>query len=356
MERSRQLTFKKNSFTLLRIIAALLVLVTHSYNLLGKGDDSLAKFSGNLISFSNLGVDIFFAISGYLICMSLLRSPSIWNYIQNRCLRIFPALIATILVTTFILGPILSTDANYFSTPQTFSYLTNLTIYGFKGFLPGVFETNPITVVNGSLWTLPLELSCYLLLVLVTWCGALNYRTFLTLFFLSFCLHLHDFFPRGQMIYGMELLHLNRLSTIFMGGSLLAILNKRISYSIKYALLAVGVCFVAGRWGQQDWHKFAFFYILLLPYITVSIALNIRKFSWLNEFDFSYGFYLYAFVVQQLLIHYLGKNLSVASLVVLASVITFVIAMLSWIYIEKPALRMKNRSSVIVKNHQILQN
>ena len=75
---------RRNGFTALRLCAALSVLFTHSFVLVGRGEaDPLARVA-RYLSFSSFGVDLFFAISGYLICGSILREPSPRRYILNR--------------------------------------------------------------------------------------------------------------------------------------------------------------------------------------------------------------------------------------------------------------------------------
>ena len=333
---------RQNGFTFLRLCAAGFVLVTHSYVLLERGNDPLARLT-RYVPFSALGVDVFFAISGYLICQSLLRQPSPRAYLINRCLRILPALAMVIVVTTFAIGPLLTSRSEYWQSGQTYYFLLGIFIYPWQGFLPGVFAGNPVQVVNGSLWTLPLEWTCYMLLLAVSWCGALNWRSLVLLTGGSLVIHLADPFLTHQLIVGMEFLHLNRLSTIFFGGALLATLGSRVTYSQTAAAVAVVLILVALWCGQIYWHRFAAVYILLLPYVVVTIALSLRRLGWLNRWDISYGFYLYAFVVQQCVIFGFGREISVFHLTAISVIGTAFCGILSWFFVEKPALALRGR-------------
>src|SRR4051812_25724777 len=97
---------RHNGFTALRLGAGLFVLFTHSYVLLGQGEaEPLARLT-QYLSFSGLGVDTFFAISGYLICQSLLRQASPRAYLARRCLRILPALAVMVALTVFVFSPL----------------------------------------------------------------------------------------------------------------------------------------------------------------------------------------------------------------------------------------------------------
>lgn len=168
---SNQLKSKNNNFNLLRLIAAFAVLISHSYPLAtGDGNaETLKKLIG--ITLGHISVDIFFITSGFLITASLLRSKSITDYILARLLRIYPALIASTILTAFILGPLVTSIKlpDYFSY-ATFTYIikNSLLIFGVQFELPGVFINVPWkNAVNGSLWTLPYELKMYFYLLVI---------------------------------------------------------------------------------------------------------------------------------------------------------------------------------------------
>lgn len=343
---------RRNGFTALRLGAAFFVLLTHSYVLLGHGEeDPLARLT-QFVPFSALGVDVFFAISGYLVCQSLLREASPHAYLLKRCLRILPALAVLVALTTFVVGPMFTTDPGYWKSAQTYHYLLSTLIYPWQGFLPGVFSANPTSVVNGSLWTLPLEVTCYLLLLAMSWCGALNPRGLALLTSGSLALHMVDAFltqPAVQpTILSMGLLQLNRLGTIFCGGALLAALGERVVYARSAACAAAALILVALWWGQTNWHRFAFVYILLLPYVVITTALFLRRLDRLNRWDISYGFYLYAFLVQQCVVQVVGlDHLSAFRLTVLSVAGTLPCSMLSWILVERPALALKTSRTLL---------
>ena len=120
-----------------------------------------------------IAVNGFFAVSGFLVAASLVKR-GIVDYLISRILRIFPALIVCVLVSVFILGPLLSTLSvnDYFSHSKTWNYLGNaLGILRMEWVLPGVFTENARPSANGSLWTLTVEIRCYLLLGALTFLG-----------------------------------------------------------------------------------------------------------------------------------------------------------------------------------------
>ena len=164
---------ERNNFDALRILAALMVVFGHAYILSGRAaQEPLAAYTG-IGGFGELGVSIFFVVSGFLVTMSFDRLGDVRAFLANRCLRILPGLAAAVLLTALVLGPVASTlpAREYFTQPQAWLYpLRNLLLYPVTYALPGVFTHNPYPgAVNGSLWTLRLEFSFYLAIPVLAW-------------------------------------------------------------------------------------------------------------------------------------------------------------------------------------------
>ncbi|MDQ6619088.1 MAG: acyltransferase, partial [Pseudomonadota bacterium] len=158
---------RHNNLDLVRFIAAAMVLVSHSYTLTGRnGEPALFGYE----TIGGLAVAVFFVISGFLVTGSWLRSPSLRTFALKRALRIMPALVVVVTFSALVLGALLSPLplGQYYVHPQTRDYFLNLTFTELNYSLPAVFARNPFPhAVNGSLWTLPIEVSMYALLALL---------------------------------------------------------------------------------------------------------------------------------------------------------------------------------------------
>jgi peptidoglycan/LPS O-acetylase OafA/YrhL len=162
MATQRDRATHKNSFDVVRLLAALAVLVSHFYGMSGRGDplDGLWGTDEDLGGFAVL---IFFGISGYLITESILNGATLKFYSASRLLRIYPALIVC-LVVCIVAGVFLTslTLDGYFSAQTAQFFFGNVFPFFWQEqrTLPGVFVP-PWNAMNGPLWTIKYELACY---------------------------------------------------------------------------------------------------------------------------------------------------------------------------------------------------
>lgn len=168
---------RKNNFDIIRLLLAAVVVFFHVGYLSGNPlfDNLPRYFSGHL------AVEGFFAISGFLIFASYERSSSLQDYYIKRAARILPGYW---LSTAFCLAIAFS----YGSFHVGKFLFANLTFANFlAGSIPGVFESNTLTGMNGALWTIKIEVMFYILVPVIVWlCRRLNRDAVLwTLFGLS---------------------------------------------------------------------------------------------------------------------------------------------------------------------------
>ncbi|AHL73652.1 sugar acetylase [Stutzerimonas stutzeri] len=333
---------RENNFDFLRFFAATLVLLVHSYPLTGRRPDEPIELLTGYENGGEFAVAIFFVISGYLITSSWINSSSAKSFLIKRALRVFPALILAVLLSAFIIGPLVTDRplSNYFSSPVTWTYLQNaLLITRFE--LPGVFSQNIYpNVVNGSLWTLPLEVLMYIGVLIMGLVGLLNRR----LIFLPIAgLAVGHFWILGMLgIESFFIKNIVKLGLLYYTGA--AIFLYRDALPWRGWIAAALVVALA-----LTFHTAAgpYVYVLALPYLVIYLAYApiplIARFG--KYGDFSYGMYIYAFPFQQLTVYLLGHEIGVFWLTAISLAPTLLLAILSWHLIEAPAMKLKKRFS-----------
>jgi len=326
-----------DNFTLLRHLAAVGVLYGHSFDLAartgGRGDLIAAALPG--FKAGSLSVYVFFAISGYLVTLSLIRNPSLWRYLRHRLLRVFPAYFACLLVCVFAVGLVFTTQGipHYLSNAETWRFLAeNLFPVRLQWSLPGVFQANPFpNVVNGALWSLGLEVRWYGYLALLAVVGVAGRRWAFTLLAAGLLA-----LGLSEIISGDPDPHYYRgLSMTFVIAALAAHWRTllRIGHGAMAVLAALTLA-VSWAWGSA----------VLMPLMAVSVVGFALWFAyaapilpWPPRRDYSYGLFLYGFPVQQSLLA-VWPALTPLTLFVLASAVTLMLAALSWHWIEAPLL------------------
>ena len=324
----------KNNFDFIRVFAAGLVLFSHQFALLGATEPGF--FPG--ISFGSLGVCIFFSISGFLVCQSWLNDPHPLRFIARRFLRIWPALIVVTVLSALLLGPLISTRTpkEYFNSRETWDYFKNLLLI-IKYQLPGVFDANPFPqAVNGSLWTIPVEVKWYWLVLGAGVSGLLKFRYLMLC--LLFCLAAFVLVAH-QVTGGAAHNYFVEYGLFFLSGACLHLFRD--VWSKQLIGLIVCICGAAGAAFALGYPIIGLW--LIVPYAVVRFGLAstviLRRFGRFG--DCSYGLYIYAFPVQQLVVWSTNASLSVTASLVLSASGTAILAFLSWHLIEQPAMRFR---------------
>lgn len=324
---------RDNNFNLMRLVAAWLVIYGHAWPISGSAGQDLILSTLRFKFAGGVAVDLFFFISGFLIASSLARHR-LREYVVARALRIYPALIVCVLLTVFVLGPLLTTVPGYWSDPQTWRYLwVNTTLWSTEHMLPGVFVDHPNAGVNGSLWSLPIELRLYLVLGAVALIGLFRPDRFNLCFIVVMTL--------GFLIYGTQALSPERsnhayCTAFFLTGAFCWINRARIPLS--WPLLFVLLCLAAALHGGPRFH---IGYFLVLGYGALMLAF-VPRMPVIRSHDLSYGVYLYGWPSQQLVQH-VAPQADVLGNLLGATALALGLAWASWVWIEAPALQLKRR-------------
>lgn len=323
-----------NNFDFLRIFAASLVLYSHHYALSGLPTSGLL----GMYTWGGVAVLIFFSISGYLVAQSWFADPHIGRFFLRRILRIWPALTFIVIFCTFILGPSVTTLSmqDYFGHPETLGYL-KLLYMETRFTLPGVFQNNPaLPTVNGSLWTIPYEVICYILLGSLGFIGLLNSKKSLLAIAAAYLI----WYAFKRLPTSAADIHAKQeFIAFFLSGSALYALQDIWSKHKKKILLALCTAAII-----LIYLKLKFLAVLLiLPYMAIFLGTSSTPF--LRNFgrwgDPSYGIYLFAFPVQQTILSFASHSLNFYTSLLISFVITIAFAYLSWHAIEKQALKFK---------------
>lgn len=337
------LTADGNAFTALRWLLASTVMFSHGWDLTQwrTGLDPSVAVLGFPVA--GLAVFLFFTLSGFLVTGSLVkRGPVAFGV--ARALRLIPGLWVMLIVVTLGLGAWVGTlpFAEYLRDPRTWRYIVDNALLLTADYrLPGVYENLPIRGVNGSLWTIPQEVRCYLVLGILGAIGAMRSRRWLLAALLIGVL--------VQIAVPLDAIPAldrpRRLALSFFLGVVAYQWRGELRWSWPLALAAVAAALGLVRAPLPPAVSMVALQIAF-AYLTGVVAFLGPP--WLKSIsrrlpDYSYGIYIYAFPAQQLAVE-LGWGRTPLSNIAAGFALLLPFAAASWHLIEKPALTLKPRS------------
>ena len=348
---------KTNNLDFLRFFFATIVIYCHCYILYYGTEETVEPlwvFSKGQMSIGTFAVNFFFILSGFLIYQSWENSATAGSFLLKRFLRIYPGFIVASLLCILVIGPFSTSDffvptgywTEYYARINWPRSILNLILLR-EVEVPWSFNNLPIAnVINGSLWTIRYEFYCYLIVVLLGTLKLFRFRWFNLGFFLVFWVlyalqeyfHIYyynweelgiagkpDFLPRFFVYFFSGILfyqhrqHIPRLRSLFFLSIFICLLSAWFFKGLLFTLPVFG--------------SYTIFYI--------AFSMHIRLYRWSKFGDFSYGIYLYAWPVQQMLILFFEPYMNVWNLFSSATLISIILAILSWKLVEKPALNLK---------------
>jgi peptidoglycan/LPS O-acetylase OafA/YrhL len=326
-----------NNFNILRMLAATAVLISHAFPI-ALGKHATEPLEPVLhFSLGTLAVLTFFAISGFFISQSLDRKNGLIDFAAARVLRVYPGLLAMLLITALMIGPIFTTMplAVYFSDSDTALYvIRNLTLKWIQDGLPGVFQHNPYqAVINGSLWSLFYEVSCYGLVVAIGVSGVAARYTRFAAFLGVYALLYVSYKLIGVRTHA--LLEDTYLLTLpFVAGMALYQFREFVPLNAILAASCAGATLLAYRtsWFHEVFVVSWTYFIFYLGYLRSGPLMMYNRLG-----DYSYGLYIYAFPCEQIAAR-LWHGISPIELIAVSLPATFFCAVLSWHLLESRAL------------------
>lgn len=337
---------KSNSFGALRLLFAVLVILSHSPDLIdGNPNREILYHLAGTMTLGVIAVDGFFLISGYLICQSFCNSKDTWSYLIKRVLRIYPAFVVIWVISVFVITPLaggwqLVNDINASNWVRMFVKIFALS----QPHVEGVFSGNHHQTLNGSMWTIRYEFLCYLSISLIAAIGLTKRNIMLLiLFFLS----LHMVIKFTGINYAIDvpfpisMARFSRLFAAFLIGIAYYQFRDLIVWSKKISTIC---CLLIAIFIFSP--LFAELAILLFgSYLLFNFAFNsnnqfIQKIGTKN--DISYGVYIYAWPVQSLMVqHY--PAISPWALSTITIIVVALLGYVSWIMVERPFINLKKK-------------
>ncbi len=330
---------RNNNFNLLRMIGALTIMFAHAM-FITIGDD--INFETYPVKYT-LGIttlNLFFVLSGMLVTASWMKHSDVITYAVSRIMRIIPGLMVVSFFLPFVLGPFVTKLPlnEYFTNPSVWLYWPATTLLNPDMNLPGVYEGMPNdAVINAPLWTLRYEAFLYAGVAIIGLLGWLRVQSrFLIFAGVALCVYFGvTHLTSLRSIAAID--HLMHFGYAFLVGSAFHIFRDKVSLDLRLGFLGLGLAlFVVWQFGLEMGE------FLLIPsaailgcwlaYVPGGV---IRYYNGLG--DYSYGLYIWHYPIEQLFCQIYG-TISASNLFLISLPFALFAAILSWHFIERPAL------------------
>lgn len=346
MSSSTRPAHRDNAFDALRLFLAVVVVYSHSFAVGGFGNEWTLHYIKGQTTGGSVAVLGFFGISGFLVTKSFCNRPEWRVFIKRRLLRILPGFYFSLLVVAFILAPLIF---KYKADPLSSWSLKEATEFIWKNALVSIEKWNIGSAltglpyeggINGSLWSLFPELTCYGLVLGIGLLGLLRKGPELVavgafLFLLNAALTLKPDLAL-PLVPKLAIYEMNRPFYLsFIVGALVYLWSDQLHFGKSGAVFWVLCCLFLLRSG--GWWILG---PVVFPFAMIHCA---HSFSLRLPVDLSYGIYLYHFPCFQLAAALHLNQHGYLPFLAFGVVCTLILALISWFFIEKPAMTPKEK-------------
>ncbi len=328
---------RDNALNFVRLLLACCVILSHSLPIGGFNDAPwISSIFGPLGGWAVKG---FFAVSGYLIVGSRLHTRPL-GYLWRRALRIFPGYWTMLVIVAFVIAPAstLLEPGSHYHLSSGIQYVTgSALLYQPEWTISDTLVNIPLHAWNGSIWTLFYEFLAYLVvgaLFSIPW--ARRHGKALTTTLLPLAVLAYPAMTGPLDVSTNLYLHSVQLGGFFLAGTCLYFWKEDVRCHVSLLLIS------SAAW-------------VLLIYVIpngvligqVPVALStllagaVLPIRWGARNDLSYGIYIYGFPMQQIATLIGIASLGYGAHVLVSLVLTVPCAYLSWVAVERPALRLK---------------
>jgi peptidoglycan/LPS O-acetylase OafA/YrhL len=326
-----------NNFGFLRLLFATLVIVSHSAEIIdgNRSREALMLLIGGNMTFGEIAVDAFFIISGYLVLKSFEYSETSTAYLLKRIRRIYPGFLAAVVFGVFI-AQLAGVDLTALTFKEWCRIAANVLLLNAPNF--PTFMGLPATVLNGSIWSIPIEFRCYLLIIIL---AAIKFykKPWLLLILVGALMRVNQLKlvvpwpgPIGHLTGYPPLMI--RMIPMFCVGSIYYLFQNRIPYHACLAFISASGLVISLHFSAAPEAAVAIFGSYLIFWF--ALGFRSKVISRINSrTDISYGVYLYAWPIQCSLALYFSIK-SPLTLMATSTPIVFLIGLVSWRFFERP--------------------
>lgn len=339
---------ERNNFGFVRLVLAFSVLVSHAAELTdGSRNREILAMAFGYRTLGEVAVNGFFLVSGFLVTFSLVNSKTVTAYFTKRMLRIYPAFIVAFAISAFIVAPLFGGAL----TPDSIAYNLMRVAKLDVPLVTGAFGNLPVPTLNGSMWTISFEFRCYIIIAALSLFDLYRIRAFIlgsgailliaSGFDVAYDWNLSAGTPHVLMPITGNPDFLLRLVGIFLIGSSYFLYRDTLKFNAWVSVAAFALTLVALP--SRFWCDiissiaggYAVFWFIFSPRFAALNKIGTRT-------DISYGLYLYAWPVQQIILSF-NPQFPLAASLMLTTAISAALALVSWNCLEKPCLTLKNQ-------------